>query len=146
MRCVRYCNADVNGAPCLIGVFTRSHVVSLQCADMYDDIYAMADDYMSNKYSVDQICLMAKMCPSPEKSTCACVCVCACNSERRVLTYACICITPLSLHHPIDRIRAVSLTLVLSERVNRGALCAVCQHARDGLPSRLQLGSQAGDR
>jgi len=32
------------------------------CEDMYDDMYAMTDDYMSNKYDVKAMCKRAKMC------------------------------------------------------------------------------------
>jgi len=35
------------------------------CEDMYDDIYAMTDDYMSGQYTVDQMCQRAKLCISP---------------------------------------------------------------------------------
>jgi len=32
------------------------------CEDMYDDMYAMTDDYMTNTFPVDAICKRAKMC------------------------------------------------------------------------------------
>lgn len=32
------------------------------CEDMYDDMYAMTDDYMSNQYDVKAMCKRAKMC------------------------------------------------------------------------------------
>jgi len=32
------------------------------CEDMYDDMYAMTDDYMSNRFSVKKVCQRAKMC------------------------------------------------------------------------------------
>ena len=34
----------------------------MQCEDMYDDMYAMTDDYMANDYTVDQMCQRANMC------------------------------------------------------------------------------------
>lgn len=44
-----------------------SHVVCrvLQCESMFDDIYAMIDDYLSNEYTVDQMCIRAQMCTPP---------------------------------------------------------------------------------
>jgi len=38
------------------------------CEDMYDDMYAMTDDYMSQKLTVDDMCMRAKMCDDPSKS------------------------------------------------------------------------------
>jgi len=32
------------------------------CEDMYDDMYAMTDDYMSNKFLVEAMCQRARMC------------------------------------------------------------------------------------
>jgi len=32
------------------------------CEDMYDDMYALTDDYMSNQYDVKKMCKRAKMC------------------------------------------------------------------------------------
>jgi len=32
------------------------------CEDMYDDMYAMTDDYMSSDFTVDQMCQRANMC------------------------------------------------------------------------------------
>ena len=32
------------------------------CEDMMDDEYSMVDDYVSNKYSVNQICQRARIC------------------------------------------------------------------------------------
>lgn len=40
----------------------KTNIFYKVCEDMYDDMYAMTDDYMSNKYTVDQMCIRAKMC------------------------------------------------------------------------------------
>ena len=32
------------------------------CEDIYDDLYAMTDDYTTNTFTVDQICQRAKLC------------------------------------------------------------------------------------
>jgi len=43
----------------------KSSIFYKSCEDMYDDIYAMTDDYMSGQYTVDQICQRAKLCLVP---------------------------------------------------------------------------------
>jgi len=37
------------------------------CEDMYDDMYAMTDDYMSNEYTVSTMCKRANMCKNHKK-------------------------------------------------------------------------------
>lgn len=39
--------------------------IVMQCEDMYDDMYAMTDDYMSNKFSIKEMCQRAKLCRAP---------------------------------------------------------------------------------
>jgi len=40
----------------------KSAVFYKACEDMYDDMYAMTDDYMSADYTVDKMCQRANMC------------------------------------------------------------------------------------
>jgi len=40
----------------------KSTVFYKACEDMYDDMYAMTDDYMSSDYTVDKMCQRANMC------------------------------------------------------------------------------------
>jgi hypothetical protein len=40
----------------------KSSIFFKVCEDMYDDMYAMTDDYMSQDWTVDQMCQRAKMC------------------------------------------------------------------------------------
>ena len=40
----------------------KSNVFYQVCEDMYDDMYAMTDDYMSNRFSIPQMCVRAKIC------------------------------------------------------------------------------------
>lgn len=40
----------------------KSTIFYTACEDMYDDVYAMTDDYMSSKYNVDQLCVRAALC------------------------------------------------------------------------------------
>jgi hypothetical protein len=40
----------------------KSEIFFKGCEDMYDDMYALTDDYMANDYSVDQMCQRANMC------------------------------------------------------------------------------------
>jgi len=40
----------------------KSQVFYKACEDMYDDMYAMTDDYMSSDYTVDKMCQRANMC------------------------------------------------------------------------------------
>jgi len=44
----------------------KSTIFYKACEDMYDDMYALADDYMSGAYSVDTMCQRAKLCVSPK--------------------------------------------------------------------------------
>jgi len=43
----------------------KSTIFYKACEDMYDDMYAMTDDYMSGQYTVAQMCQRAKMCVNP---------------------------------------------------------------------------------
>jgi len=45
----------------------KSSVFFKACEDMYDDMYAMTDDYMSNEYTVDTMCRRANMCKRGKK-------------------------------------------------------------------------------
>jgi hypothetical protein len=40
----------------------KSEIFFKACEDMYDDMYALTDDYMANDYSVSQMCQRANMC------------------------------------------------------------------------------------
>jgi len=40
----------------------KSSIFYKACEDMYDDMYAMSDDYMSSDYTVDKMCQRANMC------------------------------------------------------------------------------------
>jgi len=40
----------------------KSTIFFKACEDMYDDMYALTDDYMSNDYTVDTMCKRANMC------------------------------------------------------------------------------------
>jgi len=40
----------------------KSMIFYKACQDMENDLYAMVDDYMSGQYTVDKMCLRAKMC------------------------------------------------------------------------------------
>jgi hypothetical protein len=40
----------------------KSSIFYSACEDMYDDMYALTDDYMSNKFPVKKICKRAKLC------------------------------------------------------------------------------------
>lgn len=40
----------------------KSAIFFKACEDMYDDMYAMTDDYMSQDYTVDAMCKRANMC------------------------------------------------------------------------------------
>ena len=40
----------------------KSNIFYKACEDMYDDMYAMTDDYMAGKYTVDEMCQRAKLC------------------------------------------------------------------------------------
>lgn len=40
----------------------KSTIFYKACEDMYDDMYAMTDDYMSSDYTVDKMCQRANMC------------------------------------------------------------------------------------
>jgi len=40
----------------------KSPIFYKACEDMYDDMYAMTDDYMSADYTVDKMCQRANMC------------------------------------------------------------------------------------
>lgn len=40
----------------------KSSIFYKACEDMYDDLYAMSDDYMSSDYTVDKMCQRANMC------------------------------------------------------------------------------------
>lgn len=41
--------------------------VCSQCEDMYDDMYALTDDYMANKYNVNAMCQRGKYCKGSKK-------------------------------------------------------------------------------
>lgn len=43
----------------------KSTIFYKGCEDMYDDMYAMTDDYMSGQYTTSQMCQRAKMCVEP---------------------------------------------------------------------------------
>jgi hypothetical protein len=46
----------------------KSQIFYKACEDMYDDLWAMTDDYMSSEYTVDKMCVRAKICrPIPFK-------------------------------------------------------------------------------
>jgi len=46
----------------------KSQIFYKACEDMYDDLWAMTDDYMSSEYSTDKMCVRAKVCrPIPFK-------------------------------------------------------------------------------
>jgi hypothetical protein len=40
----------------------KSQIFYKGCEDMYDDMWAMVDDYMSSEYTVDKMCVRAHMC------------------------------------------------------------------------------------
>jgi len=40
----------------------KTEIFYKACEDMYDDMYAMTDDYMTNEYTVDTMCKRANMC------------------------------------------------------------------------------------
>ena len=40
----------------------KSTIFYAVCEDMYDDMYALTDDYMSNAYKVDKMCKRGKYC------------------------------------------------------------------------------------
>jgi len=40
----------------------KSTVFYKACEDMYDDMYALTDDYMSSDFTVDKMCQRANMC------------------------------------------------------------------------------------
>jgi len=45
----------------------KSTVFFKACEDMYDDMYAITDDYMSNEYTVGTMCRRANMCKDRKK-------------------------------------------------------------------------------
>jgi len=40
----------------------KTEIFYKACEDMYDDMYAITDDYMTNEYTVDTMCKRANMC------------------------------------------------------------------------------------
>ena len=44
----------------------KSEIFYKVCEDMYDDMYALTDDYMSNDWTTDQMCQRAKLCKDPK--------------------------------------------------------------------------------
>ena len=40
----------------------KSTIFYAICEDMYDDMYALTDDYMSNMYNINQMCMRGKYC------------------------------------------------------------------------------------